>query len=145
MTNSLDLKVQAGLEAGWARMRAMQSTLKTLTVEEACYIAGFFDGEGSIDCRTAARGRYTRKYYTLLIGQVRPEVLYWIQSCLGAGSVKKRIRDQRVIYRYRLQGRLKVTHLLEQLLPYLIVKRDEAIRVTAGKRARKIDPEETQG
>jgi hypothetical protein len=81
---------------------------------EAAYIAGFFDGEGSI----------ARRDGRISITQKDPAPLYWIQKKLGCGSVLKRSGDS---YRYGLSGKKRTYQFLMLILPYLIVKRQRAL------------------
>lgn len=88
------------------------------------YIAGFFDGEGSIDIRyrTTNGGRYDRFELRCAISQVYRKPLDMIQALYG-GSVAERRGG--AIHHYVVTG-AQANALLEAIRPFLVVKADEA-------------------
>ena len=95
-----------------------------MTREEAAYIAGFFDGEGSI-------GLYRRKtpvghdcfLYLVNFAQKQPAILHQIKNILGLGAVRKKSVDQHGL---TINGRKNIIRVLEDLLPFLRVKKNQA-------------------
>ena len=85
------------------------------------YIAGFFDGEGSI---TQTQGRHR-----LYITQANLEVLELIKAFVGYGKVSpitKRKNHWKDAWVYFIGDMHQVQQFLEGILPYLIVKKDKA-------------------
>jgi len=88
------------------------------------YVAGFVDGEGTITFarrRTGAGNPMLQPRF--LIGQKKPEVLYMIQGKVGDGYV---LLSNKGLYVYQHDGVRKLPPLLENLLPYLIIKKRQA-------------------
>jgi hypothetical protein len=110
--------------------------MKTLTVEQAAYIAGFLDGEGYFACRYregAVVGRYYA-HYVITVCQKRPAVLYWMIEVTGVGRVGKRKRSDGspLSPMLSITGKDKVVGLLSQILPYMIVRHDDVEKVING-------------
>lgn len=120
-----------------------------LSVADAAYIAGFFDGEGSVcvaitTTSTRANGKkYPKALVTATVGQTDLRVLTWIKSLAG-GTIHLQKQNQNA-------GRLPcwvlvwagyaLDNILPQLMPYLKVKRERAeialeMRKTIGKPGR---------
>ena len=99
-----------------------------ITDAEAAYIAGFVDGEGTINVLRTAKKRFLAE---LSIGQIDPRPLVWIKEiCGGAGSnvrvyVYKNRPTSKPIWLWAVQGE-KFDQIIEKILPYLIVKKDKA-------------------
>lgn len=100
-----------------------------LTVAEVAYLAGIIDGEGSITIY-----KYNRKprlYSTyclrLLITNTNKDLIYWIQSKLGKGCVNyiKSLHREKPALRYNITSG-KAAEVLKLVLPYLIVKKEQA-------------------
>jgi len=100
--------------------------VNTLTSEDAAYLAGFIDGEGTI---TIAR---SRNCYTIrvLVTNTDLDVLEWIKKVVGKGSIrktKKRYENWNDCYVWALDTTYGGKELLSQLLPYLKIKTTNAI------------------
>jgi len=80
------------------------------------YLAGFIDGEG---CFTIT----PRLLPLLSIGQRDPTVLHRIKQFVGAGHVSG--VTTRNLWRYAITGQNAI-NLTGNLIPYLVVKREEA-------------------
>jgi hypothetical protein len=99
------------------------------------YIAGFFDGEGSICITKSSSGRPKAGRYELKVSMVNTnrDVLLWIQAALGVGrivvfkkpNVVKPVMSTRTCYCAVWSGR-QAEKIISLLLPYLKVKRGEA-------------------
>lgn len=98
------------------------------------YVAGFFDGDGTIHFHTQ-KGR-EHSHIRLQIGQKQPEVLEKIRGMLQIGTVvqKKeaqvkelngRTYEQR-LWRWAVGSHSEVLWALKNLLPYLTVKKEKA-------------------
>lgn len=95
---------------------------------ETAYLAGFIDGEGSIQI---ARGHWTRapRGYTLHLGvkQVDPAPLRLLSQRFGGRVIRvEPTQPNRLVhYRWGIVGRMAAT-ALRTVLPYLLVKKGQA-------------------
>ena len=73
----------------------MEKTL--VTIADAAYIAGLFDGEGTVDFarrKEKKRGKtYTVQRIALRIEMTDESVLNWVHEILGVGTIRKRNRS----------------------------------------------------
>lgn len=97
-----------------------------LTIAERAYIAGYFDGEGSV-------GLYPKKSgfaLKLTIAQRKPEVLLWMHSVFG-GAFCTVVRADRgdTYYELRLEGPALALPLLKIIAPYVREKKDQVLLV----------------
>jgi len=99
------------------------------------YLAGLIDGEGSFVIQKtsvekiakSSRSKTPKYLAYFCIGMVDKSPLDLIQETISAGKVyEERVPDRRSIWRIRFAGRLKLIPFVEQLLPYLIVKKRQA-------------------
>ena len=90
---------------------------KDLTEEEWAYIAGIFDGEGSI----VKRRTVTSDSYAIHIVQKERELLRWLQIRLGGGVYG----DKQNCGRWATNRRENVVKISQGMLPYLIVKQEK--------------------
>jgi hypothetical protein len=113
------------------------------------YIAGFFDGEGCVDCRiTKLPSNRTGRQFRCKIYQNTATVLraiqeylteYDIPSRLEHSVVKAKFRSEKYNYDYEnkdkyalvIPGAEATYCFLLEIMPYLIVKLEEAERVIA--------------
>lgn len=101
--------------------------MKKLSVEHAAYLAGIIDGEGHITITSCAyRGR---QKLALMVGVSNNslELLEWILITTGCGKIYHRSRFHNKGCVWNLTGSQNVIFLLEQIIPYLILKKDQAI------------------
>lgn len=99
-------------------VRASRLTLPSTSTERA-YIAGLFDGEGSV-----VRAR--TGYYILQIGMTHQGVMEYLASMGGSMRTEQPPGNRQLLYRWRILARREVIEVLQALLPYLRVKRDLA-------------------
>lgn len=97
-----------------------------LTEPEKAYLAGVFDGEGTI-------GYYDfrqRHEATVMITQADPRLMIWLLVKIGYGNVhtvkKAYARRKHVVHHWRISNKPRVTDFLEAIYPYLVVKKDQA-------------------
>lgn len=87
------------------------------------YLAGFVDSEG---CICAYRRPQSGLYYPrMTVSQVDPTPLVWAQNELGGNIRTQRLEGRRPIHRWVISGS-RLIPTLQNLLPYLKVKGDEA-------------------
>lgn len=87
------------------------------------YIAGFFDGEGSIVI--------SNNRVTLSIPQTDEKILLKIKEFFKKGNVytlKKRKEHWKDAWVYRCNGSFQVLEILLKLEPFLILKKDKALK-----------------
>ena len=102
-----------------------------LSSESAAYIAGLFDGEGSITYKQYMRKRKGKKAYPtwniqMEISMTEYSIMVWILETLGCGSVNKRpphktSMGKKMQYRWRC-GYRDAYYVCKVLWPYAHVK-----------------------
>jgi len=119
---------------GEPKFRSLKSHLAQIhkvSKEDIAYIAGFFDGEGSVSIlRRGDTGRYDMH---ISVGQTTDEVIYWIEKKLGgrvsfSSREKQKRKDGsscRPMWTWYACGSHAVD-ILQMLHPYLRVKQDQA-------------------
>jgi hypothetical protein len=103
------------------------------------YIAGFFDGEGSVSVSRPKATKNQKRYLKLRarIGQNTRAVLDWIQSLFGGSVIEEKKTygsAKKVMYRWQASDRV-AEKFLRTIEPYLIVKRmavDVAVKEVYG-------------
>jgi len=92
-----------------------------LTKTESAYIAGIIDGEGYIKCSLI--------YGKVDVSNTSIELLEWLKSKLGGSICKKSIPKptQHQAYTWQL-SKIRAKGLLKLVSPYLIVKKETAIK-----------------
>lgn len=102
--------------------------MNKLTVEQACYLAGFIDADGSIIAQIVPRKDYVLGFQlrvsVLCIQKIsRVHHLRDFQSQVGAGTVRNRGDG---IGEFAILGHKNVSNLLKQISPYLRNKQKQA-------------------
>ena len=97
-----------------------------LTEGEAAYLAGIFDGEGTVGLYNS-RNRHES---TVMITNTDPRLMLWIKDKIGYGCIatirNSYHRRKHVVHHWRICNRPRVKDFLEAIIPYLIVKKDQA-------------------
>ena len=105
----------------------MTKNKKTVSITDAAYIAGLFDGEGSVDFKRRKEKRGNVQAVLMRIEMTDETVLNWVHETLGVGTVRKRNRSpsrkahwkDAWVYSVRFRDAL---HVCKILWPYTIVK-----------------------
>ena len=105
----------------------MTKIKKIVNVTDAAYIAGLFDGEGSVDFAKRKEKRGNVQAILMRIEMTDETVLNWVHETLGVGTVRKRNRSpsrkahwkDAWVYSVRFRDAL---HVCKILWPYTIVK-----------------------
>ena len=102
----------------------------TLTDAEAAYIAGFVDGEGTINVLVAKANSGTSKRYIveMSIGQIDPRPLIFIKEKIGGTlclARENKQKNQKPIWFYCIQG-VAFDDAIHSIYKFLILKKDKA-------------------
>lgn len=93
--------------------------VKKLSREDAAYIAGVIDGEGTISLSRRHRGEY--RQLVISISSTEPQLLRYVHTAIGAGRITNK-RASRINHTpsvtYVIDNRQALA-LLEQIAPYL--------------------------
>lgn len=99
------------------------------------YLAGLVDGEGCIRLHPSNKGKYRKYYPRLQVTNTYKPILDMLVDHYGGAihtdSFGPRKPNWKVKHDWRISGD-KARDLLNQLLPYLIIKKDKAIEVLTG-------------
>lgn len=95
-----------------------------LTEAERAYLAGLFDGEGTLGYYNYRRNRHEA---LVAITNTDPRVHRWIMEKVGYGSVRpvSQSRNRYIALNWRIASRPRVQDFLEAILPYLIIKKEQ--------------------
>jgi len=102
--------------------------VRNLTETEKACLAGVIDGEGSVGIYRSADGRRIE----VQVCNTRFGFIAKIRDVVGCGSICTRHfhgslhKGRKPLYQYTMKGSERRLKLLEQVLPYLIVKREKA-------------------
>ena len=99
-----------------------------LTKEKKAYIAGFLDGDGSIHVRIKPNSTYRFNFQispSLVFYQSKKEkkFLFWLKKLINRGYLRERNDG---IVEYILGDAKSIIDLIEEILPYLKLKRKQA-------------------
>ena len=100
---------------------------KEVNVVDAGYIAGLFDGEGSVDFARRKEKRGNVQSILMRIEMTDEDVLKWVHETLGVGTVRKRNRSpsrkahwkDAWVYSIRFRDAL---HVCKLIWPHIKVK-----------------------
>jgi predicted transposase len=98
----------------------------TRTATDIAYAAGFFDGEGSINIKKPGKTPKSSGHRLVVsVSQSKPAPLEWICERWG-GGVRRLRRRHKAAWEWSVGSKLAGA-FLQDLLPFLMVKREEAI------------------
>ena len=100
---------------------------KEVNIVDAAYIAGLFDGEGSVDFARRKEKRGNVQSILMRIEMTDEDVLKWVHETLGVGTVRKRNRSpsrkahwkDAWVYSIRFRDAL---HVCKLIWPHIKVK-----------------------
>lgn len=119
-----------------ALSRVVQPSIATLGHDDAVYLAGLFDGEGSIILYD--RGYGGRPQLRCTISNTHAGVLEWVLQAVGTGTIVKHewtvpeVRHYKTSLTWQCYGQNAVS-LLKQMLTRLIIKRERALEAIASQ------------
>lgn len=94
--------------------------------DDCIYLAGLFDGEGTVGCYSANDRRRPRIH--LSIGMTDEEVVRWCHTITGLGGVAIRTQTNpawNTLYRWQVNDR-KAIQVLALIMPWLKTKKQQA-------------------
>ncbi len=94
---------------------------------ELAYAAGIVDGEGSISIFLCNSNKRKEQYYSLQFAVVNTnhKIIKWFKDNFGGSTRLKGCSDSPECMMWRITGK-KASNILEQLIPYLHIKQDQA-------------------
>ena len=99
-----------------------------IDIKYIMYLAGFLDGDGTINAQIVHRKDYKLKFQirvsiSFYQKSIRHSFIEWLHSIISIGVIRKR-KDG--ISEYTITGIKNVRPFLIELYPYLIIKKDQA-------------------
>ena len=108
----------------------VQTQDEVLTGEELAYIAGIFDGEGTVTISSYKASRYggsQRRLLMVLLSSTDRSVVDYLRETFGGAITITKVHDNhKEIRRWTLSSRM-AADFLYRVLPYLRIKREHAI------------------
>jgi len=109
----------------------LEKQLSFISKDNLIYLAGIVDGEGCLYTFSKLNGRGVRyKNYRIIIANNNYKLIEWVAENFGGYIYKMKVRSNKhkQSYQWLLDGP-RALLLISELLPYLIVKRDKAIKI----------------
>lgn len=106
--------------------------VREMSEAEAAWLAGFFDGEGTLVKYLTTNGKTDKKYvgYALMVWNTNMPALEKCLVITGTGAIKRKCEERpRPIWSWKTGRRADIKSLIEQMLPYLVVKREKALEI----------------
>ena len=98
-------------------------------IEEITYLAGIIDGEGTIYLQRLIRNSYINWYPRFQIVNTNVNLMMWIHKTFGGHLYGKDRSNHNKNWKYQYEwctNRKIIDLLLPKILPYLIVKKEQA-------------------
>ena len=99
------------------------------SVEERAYLAGVLDGEGTFIIRRGRDATHGYKFQAVVrVTNTSWELIAWLHATFGGNVVRERDRrpNRKPCWLWSLDGGTLVVPVVQQVLPYLRVKRRQA-------------------
>lgn len=102
-----------------------------MTLTEAAWLAGFFDGEGSLSCHRGGNGGKYICWTLTLVNTSHAAIQVCRRYTGGVGIVTdkskyRRLSHHKKIWEWRVNVQNDIEAIVLQMLPYLIIKRQKA-------------------
>lgn len=96
------------------------------TEEQKAYISGLFDAEGCYSIsKTINKLGYTMYDPLIRVASTYKPTIQWIEDTLG-GKIKAKTPKNTTHYHWRFMNDTDAKLFLQELLPYIVIKKDEA-------------------
>ena len=118
--------------------------MKTLNEVHLAYIAGFFDGEGSITIhengKPSPRGLSPNHTLQVSVGNTDPIIVRWLHDVYGGGfSVRPGIPGCRTVYQWTCRAAKALPFLLD-IAPYVRMKQKQVALAIEFQRSKRRGP-----
>ena len=103
--------------------------LEHLTEAEKGYLAGILDGEGCIYILPRKRGKYYQSDLRVTISTTNINLISWLKIKIPMKSCTlnpQKMKSGNAIFNFIVSGVLQSQIFLTEILPYLIVKKEQA-------------------
>ena len=105
----------------------MPSLKERLTETERAYLAGIFDGEGCVGYYKRRGNRSKYSYIALVaISQTDFRPIHWLQEKIQFGTVVTKAGKKHFEYQWSTNKKSNVYEFLDAIIPYLILKKEQA-------------------
>lgn len=93
------------------------------------YLAGIIDGEGCLTIGAGKKGNVTNYNSIIMVANTNEKLIKWLQHNFGGNYYKsgRDVPNQKPAYIWRFLKKAEIEKLLLAILPYLIIKREQAI------------------
>ena len=94
----------------------------------ASYLAGFIDGEGSLEIRKHKRNGNYGVYYEgkLRISQANKDIIEWLKNSFGGYMENGKNNHGSEYYCWTLKNTVKLLPFIQRIIPYLRLKKERA-------------------
>ena len=94
------------------------------------YLAGIIDGEGTIRIGLSnkdSRGNVQKCFYaSISVGMTDYKVIKLLSDTFGSSVRKESVLNRKLMFRWGTSGNKVVPKIIEKIIPYLIVKKEQA-------------------
>lgn len=93
------------------------------------YLAGIIDGEGCLTIGAGRKGNVTNYNAVVVVASTSEKLIKWLQTHFGGNYYKSGRANEKwkQAYIWRFLRKADIEKLLLAILPYLIIKREQAI------------------
>ena len=105
--------------------------MNKMTETEKAYIAGIVDGEGCITAYSYNTRRTTSTKSTIMVSNADTFLVDWLKTVSGLGTIHDHCNKRNLLKGWKPQrvwclSSLHGSCLLKEILPYLIIKKEQA-------------------
>lgn len=103
-----------------------KSRLKKMSETEAAWLAGFFDGEGSITKSLTSNGHSKKRYvyWKVVIPNTSKLAMKKVLRITGIGVLSRRVREEKhykPLWVWQLNAKLEIKDFASQVVPYMSI------------------------
>lgn len=93
------------------------------------YLAGIIDGEGCLTIGAGRKGNVTNYNSVIVVASTNEKLIQWLQHNFGGNYYKagREVPNCKPAFIWRFLKKAEIEKLLLAILPYLIIKREQAI------------------
>lgn len=110
------------------------------------YLAGIIDGEGCLTIGAGNKGTVTNYNSVVMVTSTSEKLVKWLLHNFGGNYYKaEAVKNCKAAFRWRFLKKADIERLLLAILPYLIIKREQAILLLEFVRLERVDNPEKRG